>query len=544
MPTKNFSPAEIEQYKKGILLRDYMAVYAAVDAGVDMATPIPAASGSLHPLESLVYARHNPKQDITAAAFNERGTEIINYLLGQEIPLVEDEIYANASCDWLVDRLTAGANVGDVSNIVIRAIQQSLERGGDVYELDDDVFINNYLDWRLGENGDLMGKTSEAVRAMQTLHDAVRQRLESPTTDVEKDLAENYGDALGYWLEDIELPSAKNFVAQLLIAEEQENGEEAEGGQFDKMVKTLPKKTPREVMAEIGSLIGMDDFKRNARSLVLRTQFDAARASKNMPVTHQAMHTVFGGNPGTGKTTVARLKAELLYSLGLGGPRYLEISRENMVGQYIGQTEKKMVALLNSADTIFIDEAYNLVGDASDKKDYGNHVVDALMTALENRREELTVFFAGYPDSMKTFLAANPGLKSRISNYQQMNDYTTEELGLIMDFMLEKSGLKMDAEARDFALTQLAEAKESAGDRDFGNARIVRTLVEQLPNKMSERLFAADGVSPEKLTEADLSTVTKADVAALRLSESIGIASAKEKKREPLGYRYGAMKSG
>ena len=115
------------------------------------------------------------------------------------------------------------------------------------------------------------------------------------------------------------------------------------------MVVILEKKTPQQVLAEMNELIGMDDAKGDARAFVLRTHFDEARARNGLKSTKQSQHTVFTGNPGTGKTTLARLRAELLYSLGLAGPRYLEISRENMVGEFIGQTEKKMVEFFKSA---------------------------------------------------------------------------------------------------------------------------------------------------------------------------------------------------
>lgn len=315
---------------------------------------------------------------------------------------------------------------------------------------------------------------------------------------------------------------AKEFSAPAEKKPEEKKPANANGEGMDQFVKILPMKYPEEVLNEIDQLVGMEDFKKNARKLVFLSKFNKARGAKGLSKTKMSLHTAFLGNPGTGKTTVARLQAELLYSLNMGGSRYVEISRENMVGKYIGETEKRMVELLNTADYVFIDEAYNLVSDKSDKKDFGNRVVDALMTALENKRDSLTVFFAGYPEEMKAFIKSNPGLSSRISHYQTMPDYTVPELGQIMDLYISRMELNIEPEARAYLLDKLEEMKKKTGERDFGNARIVRNLVEKFPEQIAERLFGendADAVSFEK---DDLQAVTLTDAKKINFAGIFG----------------------
>ena len=310
-------------------------------------------------------------------------------------------------------------------------------------------------------------------------------------------------------------------------------------GDMGQFVTILKKKSPQQVLAEMDELVGMEDIKKEAQKLILRTQFDAICEIKKLKTTNQTLHTVRTGNPGTGKTVTARLWAELLYSLDLAGPRYAEVSREKVIAGYIGQTEGKALELINTADQIFIDEAYNMVlpGD-TEKKDFGTQIVNALMTAMENNRDSLVVSFAGYPDEMEEFIASNPGLSRRIPHRHNFPDYTIEQLGEIMDRNLAKAGRKIDEEAKECVLKQLAEIKKAVGERNFGNAGLVRTIVEQLPNEMAERLFGqeAKAVTSSLIVAApsdeDLVTVRKSDVEGLNLIKKMVPQSALKKTRK------------
>ncbi|MCE9507398.1 MAG: AAA family ATPase [Alphaproteobacteria bacterium] len=542
-----FNPKMIEEFQKGILARDIERVQKAIDAGVPPSTFI----NGHHPLELLLHVDYAAdKMNMTAEQFHQRGAELVDLLLDHGVKLVEEEKYATTNCQYLADRFLISKRLADLSTVLIHAISQSLEENGFPYEPDTNGFVAHYLDYVGAKKGDdLKFHVTNALKQLESAHDTVRQRLTFPQAEEEKFIVREFHDRLDYWMHAFERPKLRSIFAELELGnpdnpwaagpaktdarpETKTKTKAADGEGMSQFVKILPKKQPQQVLAEMNELVGMSDAKGNALALVLRAQFDAARVATGLPNTTQALHTVFEGNPGTGKTTMARKRAELLHSLGLVGNRYVEISRENMVGQYIGHTEKNMVDLFNSADVVFIDEAYNLVGDKDDKKDFGNQVVNALMTALENRRDSLTVFFAGYPEEMRNFIASNPGLQSRITHYQSLQDYSGEELGQIMDDLLKKAGLKMEPEAREYAVEQLVFAKTAIGARDFGNARIVRTLVEQLPNKMAERLF---GQTSGILEVEALSTVKKSDVEALNLAEKLGISV--EPPRTLIGYK-------
>ena len=555
MASKHFDPKMIEKFQKAIVARDVMGVWNALDNGIVPSTQVDGH----HPLELLLYGDHSAKNSkLSYEQFHQNGSEIVELLLSRGVKLVEEEKHATANCDYLVDRFLASKRLADLSTVVIHALSQSLEENGYPYEPDINGYIANYLDDAgLKEGDDLKRHITNALKQLESVHEIVQQRLEFPETAIEKDIVLNHNDKLDYWMHKFERPKLRKVFADLNLGnpdglwaagsrkeDPRAQGEEQEEKNADSLAKILPKKSPQQVLAEMNKLVGMSDAKDDAQALWLRAQFDAACSSSGLPVMKQGLHTVFEGNPGTGKTTMARHRAELLHALGLVGNRYVEISRENMVGQYIGQTEKNMVDLFNQADVIFIDEAYNLAGEKGDKKDYGNRVIDALMTALENRRDTLTVFFAGYPEEMRVFIDSNPGLRSRITHYQHLPDYSTEELGQIMDSLLKNAGLKMEAEAREYALQQLEEAKNAMGPKDFGNARIVRTLVEQLPNKLAVRLFGqktASGLSPVPGKEV-LTTVRKADIEALNLTKKLGVSAAKNQALNRVGFKGSWMK--
>lgn len=531
MATKGFDPKKIDDFQRGIMTRNPDLVKSALDAGIDPNTLI----NGKHPLEVILYSEPSAAMRMTFDEFHEKGASLIDMLMESGVKLTEEGRYMTSSCDFLVDRLLASHHTRNLTTVILYAILETIEHEQPVYDISPDSFVQNYLFWRGQGQGDILGRMTEALNSMESLHDMVRARLNAPSSRLERDIMNGYAPLVEYWTNKIDIPDIDTIDDGTPVEEAETEMKEEEKKKYDQMVKVLPKKTPQEVLQEFDQLTGLDEVKREARSLYLRAQFDAARAAEKLPVTPQAMHTVFEGNPGTGKTTVARLRAELLYSLGLGGSRYIEISRENMVGQFIGQTEKNMVDLFNSADVVFIDEAYNLAGEKGDKKDYGNRVIDALITTLENRREELAVFFAGYPEEMRHFISANPGLQSRITHYQHLADYTGEQLGQILDNMLEKNGYKITPHAREEAMSQLLTAKENMNARDFGNARIVRTMAQQLPNKMAERLYSTaldnkDFVTP---SAKELSTITKEDVIEFFKTEKLGVTPSKKQAAQP-----------
>lgn len=229
-------------------------------------------------------------------------------------------------------------------------------------------------------------------------------------------------------------------------------------------------------------------------------------ADRGMAVDHHSMHMVFTGNPGTAKTTVARLFAKIMRDNGiLSGGHLIEVGRADLVGKYVGWTAKLVQETFQKAmgGVLFIDEAYSLVDDRGGL--YGDEAINTIVQEMENRREDIVVIFAGYPKEMDKFLTRNPGLSSRIAYHIPFEDYSPEELYEIAELTAEKSGVTLSGDVREKLIPVF---RKVVGRADFGNGRYVRNLMEQARRKQSLRLLQED---PDTLTRAQVATLTAAD---------------------------------
>jgi SpoVK/Ycf46/Vps4 family AAA+-type ATPase len=212
------------------------------------------------------------------------------------------------------------------------------------------------------------------------------------------------------------------------------------------------------------------------------------------------LHLVFTGNPGTGKTTVARLFAEICQALGvLKRGHLIEVDRSGLVGGYVGQTALKTKQVIQSAldGVLFIDEAYSLTRSKSDN-DYGVECVATLLKAMEDHRDSLIVIVAGYVDLMRSFLDSNPGLRSRFTKEVQFPDYTADDLWRIFSRIVDMNGYKLAAEAVQVARARIVGVYERKTE-NFGNAREMRTLFEAAVQAQANRLVSQTDFSPEQL---------------------------------------------
>ncbi|ANW21389.1 right-handed parallel beta-helix repeat-containing protein [Streptomyces clavuligerus] len=262
------------------------------------------------------------------------------------------------------------------------------------------------------------------------------------------------------------------------------------------------------MLAELDGMVGLRAVKREVTDLVSLLTTARRREAAGLPVPRISRHLVFSGSPGTGKTTVARLYARLLASLGvLSRGQLVEVARADLVGRYVGHTAQLTKEVFQSAlgGVLFIDEAYTLTPEGAGS-DFGREAVDTLLKLMEDHRDEVVVIVAGYTGEMRGFLSSNPGLASRFSRFVEFEDYSTDELLTILDRQAEESGYTCAAPTLE-ALRALVDAAPRG--RTFGNARLARRLLETMVTQQARRLSAVP-----RPTVDDLRTLLPEDLPA------------------------------
>ncbi len=260
-------------------------------------------------------------------------------------------------------------------------------------------------------------------------------------------------------------------------------------------------------------LVGLAPVKNRIREIAALLLVERARRAVGLAAEPPSLHMCFTGNPGTGKTTVARRMAEILHALGyLRRDHVVSVTRDDLVGQYIGHTAPKTKDVLKRAmgGVLFIDEAYYLYRPENER-DYGQEAIEILLQVMEDNRDDLVVILAGYRDRMDTFFRSNPGMASRIAHHIDFPDYAADELFRIAELMVAGMHYRLDADAaaamQDYVARRMRQPR-------FANARSIRNALDRARLRQASRLFAERG---RPLDRAALETITAADIRASRV---------------------------
>lgn len=279
---------------------------------------------------------------------------------------------------------------------------------------------------------------------------------------------------------------------------------DAENEKTKENAKTKSKPRSHKAADELQKLIGLQSVKSEVETLTNFIKIQQSRAEKGLKATSVSYHCVFTGNPGTGKTTVARIVANIYKELGVLKKGHLvETDRSGLVAEYVGQTAVKTNKVIDSAldGVLFIDEAYSLVSGG--QNDFGIEAISTLLKRMEDDRDRLVVILAGYSNEMQTFINANPGLQSRFNRYIEFPDYSADELAQIFEFNLTKNEYTITDDAKT-ALTAYLNNVVATKDERFGNARFVRNLFEKTIERQANRLAQEKQLTAEMLTTIEL----------------------------------------
>lgn len=298
------------------------------------------------------------------------------------------------------------------------------------------------------------------------------------------------------------LSTAEQIFTNTQISEKPNNNE-----------ASTSEKNLEELLLELENLIGLESVKKSIRENISYLNFVKLRKEKGFDDSNKiTLHSIFTGNPGTGKTTIVKLLSKIYYKMGLiKNNTVIEADRASLVGEYIGQTAPKTKKIIEQAKggILFIDEAYSLARSGDDSRDFGKEVIEILLKEMSEGTNDVAIIVAGYPKEMTTFIDSNPGLKSRFTQSFYFEDYLPEELLKIANFAATHNKINFTTDSQNFLLEQFTNLYRTRS-KDFGNARFVYGIIENAKHEMALRLMSNPNVN--ELSNEELSQITLSDL--------------------------------
>lgn len=368
-----------------------------------------------------------------------------------------------------------------------------------------------------GKNKTQQLETKDIVSELSTQEDKLEQDV-AATENIEQEEETKERTIFDYTDEELQQLQKMGKLKistpaiERLKKEQQEAMKKLQDERLEQIKKEINKinhaKKLQELLDELNGLVGLENVKSEIQSLINLIKVKKMRESYDMPSMNVSYHMVFTGNPGTGKTTVARLVAKIYKELGiLSKGQLVEVDRAGLVAGYVGQTAIKVQEVAEKAmgGILFIDEAYAL-SNKKDANDFGGEAIDTLVKIMEDHRDDLVVIVAGYKNEMEEFLKANTGLISRFNKFIDFKDYTTDELMMILDRLLHKSGLCMSTEAAEQVRVEIEKLSEEQKFL-FGNGRGIRNTFESILGNQANRIVNLELPTQEQLMQIELQDV-------------------------------------
>lgn len=467
--------------------------------------------------------------------------DLVGEFIGQTAPRVKKLIESARGGILFIDEAYALARQGednkDYGKEVIEVLLKEMSDGpGDIaimaagYPKEMNVFLNSnpgmrsrfgqyfhfedYLPEELMQIGELT-----ASKKHITITDEARELLKKKLTEAYRNRDQSFGNARyatsiiaeakeNLALRCMQSPDPETLTKEELSTVTREDMVQAFQGELKKKLDlAIDNELLKDAMDELNSMVGLQNLKQEINELIKLVKY--YREIGRDVLNKFSLHAVFTGNPGTGKTTVARIMAKIYKALGfLERGHLVEVDRQALISGYVGQTAAKAKEMIDAAmgGVLFIDEAYALTKGSGN--DYGHEVIETLLKIMEDKRGQFSVIVAGYVDEMNEFLESNPGLKSRFDNTYHFNDYSVDELVQIAEVMLLNESLRMDVPALEYLKEYLGFRYEHR-DKYFGNAREVRKVIEKAVRNQHLRLASTD--SAQRTSEM-IETLTLTDL--------------------------------